>query len=105
MDWQTARDNTIRYWKDLRREIDTMEDVELLTEINAVNDLCVKANEEAHGDSDRCSFCLAYKQFGGCQAIALEMSECVVESRRDDLRILVDTFIAQLESVQTPGPE
>ena len=105
MDWQAARDNTIRYWKGVRRSIDTLGDVELLAEINAINDLCVKATEEAHGDSDRCSFCLAYKQFGGCLAVSLEMSECVVEHRRDDLKILVDRFVAQLESVQIGDPD
>ena len=102
MDWQEARDNTIRYWKGVRGSIDTLDEVELLSEINAINDLCKKANEEAHGEMGRCDFCLAYQQFGGCLAISLEMSECVVENRRSDLKVLVARFIDQLESVRIP---
>jgi len=99
MDWQAARDNTILYWRQVRESLDTLEDVELLRQINAVNDLCEKAREQSHGEMGRCSYCLAYQQFGGCLAIGLEMSECVVEGRRGDLRVLVDQFISQLEDV------
>jgi hypothetical protein len=102
MDWQEARDNTIRYWKSIRDSMNEMDQIELLSEINAVNDLCEKAKEESHGHPDRCSYCLAYQQFGGCMGISLQMSECVVEGRMDELRELVDRFIDQLEEVKLP---
>lgn len=106
MEWQTARDNTLQYWLRVRDSLDVLEEVELLRQINAVNDLCEKAKDESHGEKDRCSFCLAQQQFGGCMSISLQMSECVVEGRREDLRTLVGEFIARLEAIVVPeGPD
>jgi len=102
MDWRTARDNTLSYWRKLRTSIHATDEVELLRQINAVNDLCEKAQEESDGQTGRCSYCLAYQQFGGCYGVALQMSECVVDRRFDDLEELVDRFIAQLEAVEIP---
>jgi len=105
MNWQAAKDRTIRYWKNLQGTLDLMEEVDLLREINAVNELCEKAREQSHGEMGRCSYCLAYQQFGGCMGISLEMSECIVDGRRDDLRALVDKFISHLEDVQIPDTD
>ena len=102
MDWQAAKDSTVRYWRDLRESLDELDEVQLLSEINAVNDLCEKAKEESAGEMDRCSFCLAYQQFGGCMGISLKMSECVVDGRFGDLRQLVDEFIDRLEASEIP---
>ena len=90
MDWQQAKDNTIRYWRDLRASIDGKDNVELLRDINAVNDLCDKAKDEA------------YDQFGGCTGVSLRMSECVVDGDRETLKALVDSFIENLESLKVP---
>ena len=103
MDWQEAKDSTIRFWRGLRESMDSLDKVDLLREINAVNELCEKAKEAAEGEWGRCSYCIAYQQFGGCTGISLRMSECVVDDDRVELRRLVDRFINQLESLEVPA--
>ena len=103
MDWQQAKDNTIRYWRNLRDSIGRLNEVELLREINAVNDLCEKAKEEGHGQLDRCEHCIAYQQFGGCMGVSLQMSEKVVDGDLEGLRRLVSRFIGQLEDLKVPA--
>ena len=90
MDWQTAKGKTLEYWIKVRDSLDTLDEVELLREINAVNDLCEVAKEESHGE------------FGGCMGISLRMSECIVDGRMEELHILVDEFISNLEGLQIP---
>ncbi len=102
MDWRAARERTVRYWREVRDAIRSTEEVELLRQINAVNELCEKAKEESDGGRDRCNFCLAYQQFGGCYGISLQMTECVVDKRFDELEELVDRFIFQLEAIELP---
>jgi hypothetical protein len=102
MDWQEAKDGTLRYWYGVRESLDELDEVELLREINAVNDLCDQAKEQSHGEEGRCNACIAFQQFGGCMGISLQMSEAVVDGRKDELRELVDRFISQLESLEVP---
>lgn len=102
MDWQEAKDSTLRYWRDLRASIDRLDEVSLLKEINAVNDLCEKAKEQAHGELNRCNHCIAFHQFGGCMGVSLQMSERAVDKDREGLRQLMDDFINQLESLEAP---
>lgn len=103
MDWQQAKERTLSFWRELGGSIDRLDQVELLREINVVNDLCEKAKEQAHGELGRCSYCIAYQQFGGCMGIALQMSECVMNGNLEELRQLVDRFIAQLEALEAPA--
>lgn len=102
MDWQTARESTLDYWLKVRDSLDTLDEVELLREINAVNDLCEMAKRESHGELGRCNYCIAHQQFGGCMGISLRMSECIVDGRRDELHSLVDEFISNLEGLEIP---
>ncbi len=102
MDWQEAKELTLRQWRDLRSSIDSMDELQLLKEINAVNELCEKAKEQAHGEMNRCNYCIAFHQFGGCMGVSLQMSECAVDGDRDRLRALMDDFILQLEGLATP---
>lgn len=101
MDWQEAKDSTIRDWRRIRDAIGTAEEFELLTDINAVCDLCEVAKAEAAGEPGRCGYCLAFQQFGGCQAANLAMSEMVVDKDWEQLGDLVDDFIAALETTET----
>lgn len=103
MDWESAKEGTLRHWRRLQSNIDHLDRVELLTEINVVNDLCLKSKEAAGADLSQCDYCIAYHQFGGCSGLSLSMSQCVVEGRMDDLHRLVDEFIERLEDLQTPG--
>jgi hypothetical protein len=103
MEWQEAKESTIRFWKGLRDSIDSLGQVDLLREINAVNELCEKAKQESRGEWGRCGFCIAYTQFGGCTGISMRMSECVVDGDRQELRRLVDQFIGQLEALELPA--
>jgi hypothetical protein len=102
-DWQSAKEGTLRHWRKLQVNLDNLDRVELLTEINVVNDLCLKAREAAPEDLDQCEHCLAYHQFGGCSGVSLKMSECVAEGRMDDLRRMIDEFVANLENLIVPG--
>ena len=102
MDWKEAKENTVAYWKGLRESLDDLDEVELLREINAVNDLCEKAKDESHGDLHRCDYCIALQQFGGCMGISLQMSEAVVDHDHERLEDLVDRFVARLEALELP---
>lgn len=103
MDWQAAKEGTLRHWRELQENLESLDRVELLTEINVVNDLCLKAQESAGEDIHQCDYCIAYHQFGGCSGLSLQMSECVVEGRMDDLRSLVDAFVSRLERLWPPN--
>ena len=102
MDWQMAKDNTLQYWVKVRDSLDTLDEVELLREINAVNDLCEKAKEESHGEMGRCNYCIAHQQFGGCMGISLRMSEGIGDGKMDGLHALGDEFISNLEGLEVP---
>lgn len=103
MDWESAKEGSLRHWRRIQASIDDLDRVALLTEINVVDDLCLKAKEAARDDLRQCDYCIAYHQFGGCSGVSLKMSECVVEGRLDDLRQLVGEFIERLEELETPG--
>jgi hypothetical protein len=109
MDWNQALRSTIRQWEAIRDSIGSASDVELLTEINAVSDLCEKAREESIAETgapfDRCQYCIAFQQFGGCQEISARMSEAVVEKNWPRLRQLVDETLRALKTttVQPAG--
>lgn len=61
------------------------------------------ARHRAAGRHDRCRFCLASQQLGGCKEINFEMSERVVERDWAGLRELIRRYIADLESMQMTG--
>lgn len=103
MDWQEAKDNTLRALLRFREAIGQAEPLELLIEINAICDLCEKASAEAAGDWGRCRYCLFYQQHGGCQGINLEMSERIVAGEWDELRALVEEFIERLGTMKLPS--
>jgi len=103
MTWQEARDQTLELWQKIRAMIDTPDELDLLTEVNAICALCDAANEQEPRDLSRCERCLAFQQFGGCQQINLEMSERIVEKDWPALRELVDRFIHNLESLEMPA--
>lgn len=103
MNWQEAKDSTLDLWGRIRSSIGTAESVELLTEINAICDLCEVADTEAHGDPDRCHFCPAYEQFGGCREVSARLSELVVDQQWEELTRTMDEFITTLEGMEVPG--
>jgi hypothetical protein len=102
MDWSDAKEGTLTFWHKLRGSVEDLDEVELLKEINAVNELCDKARLEAHGELNRCNYCIAYHQFGGCMGVSLRMSECVVDGKLDELKDLMSQFIHQLEALEIP---
>ena len=65
---------------EVRRDMEFGRDeVRILTEINAVCDLCDIARAEAPGPEERCYHCHFYQQFGGCQEVSWKMTERVTE--------------------------
>lgn len=106
MTWTEARDGTLKYWITIRDAVGVMDAIELLAEVNAVNDLC-EISRDAAADSgnpfDRCSYCLFYQQFGGCQAFSAELSERIVDHDWDKVRSMIDDMIAKLYRLQVPN--
>lgn len=70
--------------------INEPDELELLTEINAICALCEAANAEQPQTLTHCERCLAFQQFGGCRGVNLEMSERVIQKDWDALQDLID---------------
>lgn len=103
MTWTEAIEGTIGQWAAVREAIPRADEVELLTEINTVVDLCEKSEAEGGTPFGRCQRCLFYQQFGGCQDLCGRMSEAVVEKDWNRLRYLVDATIRGLRSLSLPA--
>lgn len=102
MTWKEAQQGTIRQWENIRNAISRADTVELLTEINAVCDLCEKSEEESGTPIGRCDYCLFYQQFGGCREVSATLSELVVSGRLDEVRFIVDDMIRKTWSLALP---
>lgn len=102
MNWNEAREGTLRQWNAIRGMVGTADTVELLTEINAVCDLCEKSDKEAGSGIGRCQYCLFYQQFGGCLDISARLSEGVVEKDWDTVRTLIDDMIDKMKRMELP---
>ena len=100
MDWEEAKEATLHQWRELRSSVDRMDEVHLLKEINAVNELCEKAKQQAHGEMNRCAYCIAFHQFGGGWALFQSISECAVDGDKERLKELMDGFTLQLEGLE-----
>ncbi len=105
MTWESAKAETLELWRKIRQALDEPDELELLTEINAICALCDAAAAEKPRTLTRCERCLAFQQFGGCHGINLEMSERVVEKDWTAVRVLVDRFIHILENLEVPREE
>ncbi len=106
MDWEDALQETLRVWTRIRGTLAQTDSLDLLIDINAVCALCEKSKEDAAatGELDKCRYCLFYEQFGGCREVSARMSEAVAAKDWDTLRVLVDTFLTQLQAVKVPLP-
>lgn len=102
-DWQAAKEETLELWLKIRGLVAEPDEVELLTEINAICDLCDVAQEASPQVFGRCERCLAYQQFGGCRGINGEMSERVVAHDWEGLLVLIDRFIDNLKTLEVPS--
>jgi len=105
MNWEDAKRSTLGIWQSIHESVGTADPVTLLTEINAITDLCAMAKEEAttHGDVAKCHYCPAYEQFGGCREVSLMLSELAVRRDWDGLRARIRGFMEQLERMDAPG--
>lgn len=103
MTWNEAREGTLKQWQAIHGMVGTADTVELLTEINAVTDLCEKSDDVAGTGIGRCEYCLFYQQFEGCQGVSLRMSEAVVEKDWDKVRSLIDGMITRLRALDVPA--
>ncbi len=104
LDWQAAKEETLALWLKIREMVDKPDEITLLTEINAICDLCDVAEASEPEVFGRCERCIAYQQFGGCQGINAEMSERIVERDWKGLAVLVDRFIENLEALEVAPP-
>lgn len=105
MNWEDAKKSTIDTWRSIYDSVGTADPVTLLTEINAIGDLCELAKEEATPahDLDKCHYCPAYQQFGGCREVSAMLSELVARHEWPELRARIQGFIHQLEHMEAPG--
>jgi hypothetical protein len=103
MNWTEAIDGTLRQWTTIRDSIGTASEVELLTEINAVCDLCETSGEEAGSGIERCQHCLFYQQQGGCRELSARMSEAVISKSWDQLRRLINETMRGMRSLELPA--
>ena len=102
MTWKEAKQGTIRQWEAIRGAIGKADTVELLTEINAVCDLCEKSDQEAGTPFGRCDYCLFYQQFGGCREVSARLSELVASGELDEVRTIVGDMIRKTEALVVP---
>lgn len=105
MTWQEAKDSTIQQWITIQSLIDRADTVELLTEINAVCDLCEKADEVAGTPFGRCQSCLFLQQFGGCREVSAHLSELVVSGQLDEVHALVEGMIRATRKLKVPDEQ
>jgi len=103
MSWNEAREGTLRQWYAIRGMVGTADTVALLTEINAVCDLCEKADQVAGTGIGRCQYCLFYQQFGGCLDVSARLSEGVVEKDWEAVRALIDDMIGKMKRMELPA--
>ena len=104
MNWEEAKTGTITQWEAIRDSIGVSDEVTLLTDINAVSDLCQLAKGEAvqHDDLVKCHFCPAYEQFGGCKQVCGELSDLAVRKDFDAMRDMIQSFIDRLQTLDPP---
>jgi hypothetical protein len=105
MNWEAAKQSTLDMWRSIHASVGTADPLTLLTEINAVTDLCGLAKEEATAKSDpvKCHYCPAYEQFGGCREVSAALSELVARREWIELRERIESFIDRLERMEAPG--
>jgi hypothetical protein len=105
MNWQEAKESTLRLWQSIYDSVGTADPVQLLTEINAIGDLCSLAKEEAETQHElaKCNYCPAFQQFGGCREVSGILSELVAERKWEELRANIRQFMRQLERMEAPG--
>lgn len=106
MNWEQARASALETWTGIRATAGGADPdpVELLSRIHAVNDLCVKARDEAGAPWGHCEYCLFYQQFGGCKEVSGRMSVAIADREWDELTRLLDEFIAHLRQMRLPAP-
>jgi hypothetical protein len=74
-----------------------------MTEVNAMSDLCLKAQEEAHGEF-RCPYCLAYQQTGeDCRDLTGRLSQSIADKDWEQVRLLMDRYAERLRALQLPN--
>lgn len=103
MKWSEAKTRALEEWQAIQDSIGTAPVDQLLREINAMNELCDKAEEES-GSGGRCAYCAAYRQFGDCSEITAKMSHYISEKDWEKVRELAATFMERLRSIEVaPG--
>ena len=106
MNWQEAKDETLKRWIGIRDETASAAPSLLMTKINALADLCRLAQDEAGGDwRGRCEFCRFHQHFGGCLEAKGRMSQLLTEGDRKGLGELVDEFIEELMWFKVPDED
>lgn len=105
LEWQAARESVAEIWTRIRDGALSLDEVEMLTEINAVCDFCSVAKRASGGTLDPCPYCPFYEQFGGCQPITLAIGERLVAGDRQAIAEIASQFLADLERLELPAAD
>lgn len=105
--WAESRAETVRQWRGIRDALGEAHPTDLLSEINLICSLCTSAIERRDAgeapDSDKCAYCIAYHQMGGCRQVCAEISTRIAERDWEAARNIAEDFIGKLESLEIPS--
>lgn len=93
MEWKLALDATIAEWEVIRDNIGKANPVDLVTEINAVCELCDKASHEADQPGHRCRYCIVFGTDRGCRDLRLELTQSLLDEDWESSRAQVDEVL------------
>lgn len=102
LEWEAARESVAEIWRRIHERAGTVDEIDLLTDINAVCDFCSVAKEASGNALDPCPYCPFYEQFGGCRAITLAIGERLVAGDRKGIAELAADFLDKLGRLELP---
>ncbi len=105
MDWNEAKARTVAQWEEIRAGLGNQLPVDLVAEVNAVAELCVKAREAAGEPATRCDFCIAFGDVGGCSRVNLQITEALLAEDWDRARHYIDEVLQLLREAEVPSSE
>lgn len=104
MNWKEAKERTIAQWEGIRAGLGRELPVDLVAEVNAVAELCIKAREAAGEPAARCRFCIAFADVGGCARVNLQITEALLTEDWERAGRYIDEVLELLRAAPIPGP-